>query len=293
MTQAETFDPRAYKQALQQEWQDAAPGWRRWVATMETDEGGQGMSRKLVELADVGPGHAVLDVGAGYAEPGVTVVNTIAPGGRLTLQDLSAPMLAFARERVAEAAAGGVEVDILEGDIETLALPEAYYNAVVSRSALMYAVDVVGVLGRLRATLRPAGRLAASVWGPPEQVGFAASLSVMLDELQLPPPPKDRPGPFALGDPERLAALVAHAGFTEVNIGSRTLVWEFASRQACTQFLRDVAPPVTALVADRPEDVRQRVWQRVTSEAWEPFAEPDGRVRLPNRALWVAATNPA
>jgi hypothetical protein len=65
------------------------------------------------------------------------------------------------------------------------------------------------------------------------------------------------------------------------------------SRLECTDFLRAVAPPVTALVADQPRELQERVWQEVTDSAWVPFTRTDGTVRLSNEAHWVYAVNPS
>jgi enediyne biosynthesis protein CalE5 len=292
VTRTATFDTATYKTGLAQEWQDAAPGWRRWHDPMEANEGSAAISRLLVDRAQLTSGEAVLDVGAGYGEPALTAARAVAPGGRVVLQDLSAQMLAFARERLAQVDLDDVEVAFHQGDAEHLDLPATSFDAVVSRAAIMYFVDVVSSLAHLRSLLRGGGRLAASVWGPPDRVGFAAPLPFILDALGLPPPPPERPGPFTLGDREQLATLVERAGFTEVETGTETAVWELPSRQAATRFLQDVAPPVTALFAGRPDEVTRQVWQQVTEQAWEPFVGADGQVRLPNEAIWVAAVNP-
>lgn len=292
MGRTDTLDVQSFKQDLEQEWRQAAVGWRAWFDTMETEPGSGGLSRTLIDRAGLGAGDAVLDVGAGYGEPGLGAAEAVAPDGRVVLQDLSAEMLAFAADRLDRADLTGVEVQILRGDAEDLEPANSTFDAIISRAAIMYFADVAGTLARLRTGLKPGCRLAASVWAAPDQVGFAAPLPIILDELRLPPPPPDRPGPFALGDRERLAEVVFDAGFVDVQAGSQTAVWEFDSREACTRFLRDVAPPVTALVAGQPDEVAQRVWQRVTDEAWEPFTGPDGRVRLPNLAHWISAGAP-
>jgi ubiquinone/menaquinone biosynthesis C-methylase UbiE len=49
----------------------------------------------------------VLDVAAGYGEPGLTAARAVAPGGQVVCTDISGPMLAFGRER---AAAEGLEI---------------------------------------------------------------------------------------------------------------------------------------------------------------------------------------
>jgi hypothetical protein len=94
------------------------------------------------------------------------------------------------------------------------------------------------------------------------------------------------PGPFALADPDRLVALAGAAGFAEVATGAVTATYRFASPEQATRWLRDVAPPITALVAGQPPEVQERVWERAGA-AWAPFTTPDGQVRLDNQALWV------
>ncbi|QBI21264.1 methyltransferase domain-containing protein [Egibacter rhizosphaerae] len=292
MGEAPTFDPVSFKDGIRQEWRDAAPGWRDWLGTMETDDGSGALSRLLVDHARLEPGATVLDLGAGYGEPGLTAAPAVAPGGRILLQDIAGDMLATARERAAQADLGDVAVQFFQGDAEELELGAASVDAILSRSAIQYLVEPAGTLARLRRYCTPGARLSASVWGPPDRVGFAACLPVILDVLDLEPPPRGRPGPFALGDPQRLASVAADAGFAEIETGTVVAVWEFATREACTRFIRDVAPPVTALVDDQPSDVQEQVWRRVTEEAWEPFVAADGRIHLPNEALWIAATNP-
>ncbi len=291
MSTQTTFDEHAYKADLRREWRAAAPGWQRWLEVLEADEAMPQLGRWLLEAAQPGPGDRLLDVGTGYGEPGLTAARAVAPGGHVTLQDLSGEMLALARDRVDDADLGDVEVAIVEGDADELTLPDGGLDAVISRSVLMYLADPAGSLTRLRTGLRPGGRLAASTWSGPEEVTMAAPVPVIRRLLDLPPPPADRPGLFALADPQRLHEVVTAAGFAEVELGTATAVFEFASPDEATRFMRDCAPPVTALVESEPLEVRERIWQRVTDEAWEPYVGDDGRVRLPNVAHCVTASN--
>jgi hypothetical protein len=68
MAPTETFDPVAFKEAQRTDWRAAATGWRRWYEVLEAEAGGQAVSRKLAELAALGPGDTVLDVATGYGE---------------------------------------------------------------------------------------------------------------------------------------------------------------------------------------------------------------------------------
>jgi hypothetical protein len=119
MTETTSFDPAQYKADLRTEWRNAAPGWRAWLEVLEAADGGQAVSRSLVELARIGPGDAVLDVAAGYGEPGLTAARAVAPGGHVVCTDIPAELLAVGRERAA--AAGLDNLEFLEGDAEELA----------------------------------------------------------------------------------------------------------------------------------------------------------------------------
>ncbi|HEX3205067.1 MAG TPA: methyltransferase domain-containing protein [Propionibacteriaceae bacterium] len=287
MTQTTTFDPAQYKADLRTEWRNAAQGWRAWLEVLEAADGGQAVSRSLVELARIGPGDEVLDVAAGYGEPGLTAARAVAPGGHVVCTDISAEMLAVGGERAA--AAGLDNVEFLELDAEELAFKEASFDAVLSRQGLQFLPDVAGVLARLHSLLKPGGRLAVAVWGPPQTVQFAAPVPLIRAELQLPPPPAGIPGPFALADPGQLVGLVEAAGFTDVTAGTVTAVYQTDSPVLATRWLRDVAPPITALVDAQSPEVQERVWAKVT-QAWASFTTAGGRVRLENQAVWVAGT---
>jgi SAM-dependent methyltransferase len=281
-----TVDPVQYKASLRTEWRGAAPGWRAWAEVLEAKDGGRAVSQTLIQLAGIGPGDAVLDVAAGYGEPGLSAARAVGPGGRVVCTDISAEMLAVGRER---AAAGELDnIEFLEGDAEELAFAEASFDAVLSRQGLQFLPDVAGVLARLRGFLKPRGHLAAAVWGPPAAVQFAAPVPLIRAELQLPPPPAGIPGPFALADAGQLAELVLAAGFANVETGTLTAVYQLGSPELATRWLRAVAPPISALVDTQPPDVRGRLWAKVT-QAWAPYTT-DGRVRLENQAVWVTGT---
>jgi SAM-dependent methyltransferase len=287
MTKTPTFDPAQYRDSIRTEWRDAAPGWRAWLEVLEAADGGRAVSRTLVQLAGIGPGDEVLDVAAGYGEPGLTAARAVAPGGHVVCTDISAEMLAVGRER---AAAEGLDnLKFLEGDAEELAFEEASFDAVLSRQGLQFLPDVAGVLARLRSFLKPHGRLAAAVWGSPQTVQFAAPVPLIRANLQLPPPPAGIPGPFALADAGQLAGLVEAAGFTDVETGTLTAIYQPGSAELATRWLRDVAPPITALVDAQPPEVQERVWAKVT-QAWAPYTTSDGHVRLENQAVWVTGT---
>jgi ubiquinone/menaquinone biosynthesis C-methylase UbiE len=287
MSATEIFDLGAFKQAQRSDWQTAAAGWRTWYDVLEAEAAGQAVSRKLVALAGLKPGDTVLDVATGYGEPALTAARAVTPHGRVVATDIAADLLAFGKERAS--AAGLDNVDFLESDAEALRFEDGSFDAILSRQGLQFLPDVLGTLGRLYVALKRGGRIAAAVWGSPDVVQFALVIPIILRELGLPVPPAGRPGPFALADAHMLEQLVADAGFRDVETGTVTAVYETASPQDCTQWTRDVAPPLANLTKGQPAAVQERVWRKVT-DAWAPLTTSAGRVRTTNQAVWVAAT---
>jgi ubiquinone/menaquinone biosynthesis C-methylase UbiE len=281
------FDSGAFKQAQRSDWQLAASGWRRWYDVIEAAAAGQVVSRKLVDLARLGPGNSVLDVATGYGEPALTAARAVMPDGHVTAIDIAPDLLAFGRDRASRAGLDNVE--FREADAEISEFAEEAFDAVVSRQGLQFLPNVAGTLERLHSALKSGGRLAAAVWRPREAVQFALPITIILRELSLPPPPSGRPGPFALADRQMLAQLVADAGFRDVETGTLTVIYETASAEDFTQWVRDVAPPIARLTDEQPADVADRAWRSVTA-AWTPLFTSEGHVRTSNQAIWVAAT---
>lgn len=283
----QTFDPIEYKEAVRSEWKAAAPGWKKRFETIEAPEGGQVMTRKLLEVAGLGPGDHLLDIASGYGEPGVTAAHTVGPDGRVVCQDISSGMLAFAAERAD--AAGLENVEFVEGDAEALDLDEESFDAVTCRFGLMYFVDPVGTLTRLSRFLKPGGRIALTTWSAPPKVPFAAvPFKAILETLELPPPPQGRPGIFALSDPDLVERHLKDSGFTDVQTGTVTGTFEVGSAEEWVESIQDTAPPITKLVEGHPPEAQQRAWDAVL-EALRPFEE-DGRLRLENEAIWAVGT---
>lgn len=286
MTEAGTSDRVNFKDGIRAEWDVAAPGWHKWMSVCEGVDSLPLVSARLVALAGISLGDRVLDVAAGYGEPALTAARAAGPTGRVVCTDISSAMLDVARERAEQA--GITTVEFLQADAERLDLDPRSFDAVISRAGIMFFADVVASLTRLRALLVSGGCFAASVWATPEKVAWAAPVPIIRQALGLAAPPPG-PGPFALGDPDLLAKVVGQAGFAKVAIEEVDVDFEMGSPAAATEWLRDVAPPITALVEGQPPEVRDGVWSAVT-DTWERFCTADGHVHLASQAVLVSGT---
>ena len=97
-----------------------------WLLTL----GREGRFRdRLVELARLEPGHAVLDVGCGTGTLAVSAKRRVGLTGTVHGVDASPEMIERARRKSAKA---GVEVTFEIGTVEALPFPDARFDAVLS-----------------------------------------------------------------------------------------------------------------------------------------------------------------
>lgn len=281
----DSFDPVQYKASQKDSWSQVAGGWKKWWRTMERSA--KPASDLLMELADIRAGQAVLDVATGIGEPAVTAAYKVGPTGTVVGTDQAPLMLAIARERAAEL--GLANLEFREMDAEALDFPEPRFDAVLSRWGLMFLPNLTGALANMHRLLKPGGRLAAVVWGPPANVPFISlAINTVRQQLQSPPPPPGMLGPFSLADGAILEQALVRAGFSAIRSRPLALTFEWASAEDYTRFQQDIAAPVVAMVAQEPPARQAAVWRAVT-EAAQRYAGPDGTVRMPGEAICWAA----
>ena len=284
--EASQIDAVEFRGGQREQWNSAATGWRKWSELIDT--AAAHVSERLVELAGVEAGSRVLDVAAGYGEPSLTAARAAAPGGTVVASDISAEMLAFGRER---AAAAGVEnIEFVEADAASLDFPPESFDAAVSRWGIIFDPDGEGAAGRVRGFLKSGGRFAISSWGPPERVPFlAVPMRTAMQRLQVPPPPPGTPGPLSRPTPEALGGLLEGGGFSNVEVEETEVSFEWDAPEEFTTFIREIAPPISAMIAPHPPEVQDETWAAIT-DAIRDATGGDGRMRLTNLVLLAVGT---
>lgn len=279
--EAKALDAGEFRTGQQQQWNSAATGWRKWSELI--DRSGSGVSERLVELAGVEPGSRVLDVAAGYGEPALTAARRAGPEGAVVATDISAQMIAFGRERAA--AAGVDNIEFVESDAASLEFPEGSFDAALSRWGIIFEPDAEAAASRIRGFLKPGARMAISSWGEPDQVPFLSiPMRTAMQRLNVAPPPPGTPGPLSRPTPAALGGLLEAAGFSGVEVEEAEVVMDWASPEEFTTFVKEIAPPVRAIVAPHPPDVQEATWAAIT-DAVASRAEAGGTVRMPGLAL--------
>jgi SAM-dependent methyltransferase len=277
-------DAVEFREGQRKKWDSAATGWRKWSELI--DGAASGVSDRLVELAGVEPGSRVLDVAAGYGEPSLSAAKVAGPEGSVVATDISAEMIAFGRER--SAAAGLENIEFVVSDAAGLKFSEGSFDAALSRWGIIFEPDGEAAASRVRGFLKPGARMAISSWGPPERVPFLAiPMRTAMQRLDVPPPPPGTPGPLSRPTHDALGGLLSTAGFSDVEVEETEVSFEWESPEEFTTFIKEIAPPITAIIDPHPQDVQDETWAAIT-EAVRQVAADDGKVRLGGLVLLAA-----
>jgi SAM-dependent methyltransferase len=293
-----SFDANAHRDASLQSWEEAAPGWVRRQELLR--ELGAPVSRWMVDALPLTPGQRVLELAAGLGETGMLAAELVAPTGGVIVSDQAEAMLEGARARAAALSLSNVEFQVLNA--EWIDLPVASVDAVLCRWGYMLMADPAVALGETRRVLRPGGRLALAVWDSIEHNPWALlparelserGLGTAQEDDQEPHPPEGasshpRPGPFALGSPERVSQLLEQAGFGEVDVQNMELRRRHASFRELWEVTLDLSRSFHDAVLERPESEIAAI-EAGLAERFAPYTAADGTLEVPGRTLLASA----
>ena len=192
----------------------------------------------LLDAAGVGADTEVLDLACG---PGVVAGRAAARGAVVCGLDFSAAMLAEAR-------ATHPSVQFVHGDAETVPLPDASFDAVVSNFGLHHVPRPALALAEAWRVLRPGGRVAFTFWAAhAENIAW----KLLFDAVRRcgDPTGSDAPAPGGgFGTTQDcLDALVA-AGFAAVDGRLEYRVWRHANAADLVAALRAGTARMAAMI---------------------------------------------
>jgi ubiquinone/menaquinone biosynthesis C-methylase UbiE len=162
------------------------------------------------------PGDRVIDIGCGTGSTTLRIGEHVAPG-RVVGVDVSAPMLAAARARIATAGCSNVE--FLELDVQESSLGRSEFDAAFSRMGVMFFPEPVRAFTRINESLVEGGRLSFVCFqSPPQNPFIVVPIMVAAGRLGVGPPDPTQPNPFSFADPATVTRILQQAGFVDVVI---------------------------------------------------------------------------
>jgi SAM-dependent methyltransferase len=193
---------------------DEGAYWAAHAELFERSTGGY--DAHLFGAAAIDEGSRVLDIGCGTGSTTRAAARAAARGSVLGA-DLSSRMVAVARESAAREGLGNVRFEQVDAQIHDFG--EGSFDVAISRTGTMFFGDLAAGFANVRRTLRPGGRLVQLVWQSlPANEWIAEIGAALAAGRDLPLPPADAQGPFALSNPDRVRDLLRAAGFGEPRI---------------------------------------------------------------------------
>jgi ubiquinone/menaquinone biosynthesis C-methylase UbiE len=281
------MDAERHRQESLDAWEASAAGWARrggWFA-----EATRPVSHWMIDAARLQPGHRVLELAAGAGETGFLAAELIAPGGRLISSDQADAMLDLGRARAAELGLTNVEFKVI--DAEWIDLPLASMDAVLCRFGYMLMADPSASLRESRRVLVPGGRLALAVWDRPETNPWSLVSRTALEAHGLRAHGvAGTPGPFSLGDPDRVGELLEEAGFTEIELDGIEIIQRDPDFETWWAGHLDMST-VARNAVERGDPAAVDAAKAEIRAGLAPYTDAgSGALAIPGRAILAAAT---
>jgi ubiquinone/menaquinone biosynthesis C-methylase UbiE len=280
------FNSGVDKIGEEKNWDSVATGWQKWWQIFE--KGGQKVSDKLIELAEIKTGQRVLDIATGIGEPAMTACRKAGDSGYVLATDISSEMLAIGRKRARHQGLNNIEFK--EGDAGTIALPPSSFDAALCRWGLMFLPNLPDALYNIQKSLVSGGKLSVAVWSEPAKVPqLNIAMSTVTKYLHLPIPRTDIPGPFSLADVNKLRYLLLQANFDDIKSENIQATFEFNSAEDYVRFTQEIAAPVNMMLANETAEKKAKIWSLVAEKVKSEYSKDDGKVILDNEAICVVA----
>jgi ubiquinone/menaquinone biosynthesis C-methylase UbiE len=261
------------------------PGGQHWVHRQEMQDVVLGpVSDILIARSKVAAGERVVDIGCGCGSTTFAFAKAAGPGGYVLGVDVSAPMLARAKE----VAPAGAPLAFALADATVHAFQPASFDLLVSRFGVMFFADPALSFINMRKALRPGGRMAFACWRTPRDNPWLM-VPLMAAYQHVPKMPElgpEDPGPFSFAKEERVRRILEEAGFASIAFERQDLSLDVAAGRGLDVAVKtaaDMGPASRALDGHPPETIAAAAAS--IRAALAPFAR-DGAVPL-GGSIWV------
>jgi SAM-dependent methyltransferase len=269
-----------------EEWTAAAKGWAEdRVAIGET---ASPVTLRLIELARIRIGDAVLDMACGAGDPTFAIARLVGESGRVVGLDVTRTMIEHADAAARELGVRNVEFRTIDDECDP-AVELGAFDAVTCRHGLMYMPSPIAATRAWRSALRAGGCIAVSTWASLPLLQFV--LDVIGRHAPIPESDPVGPGVHALQSPQALTAVLQGGGYEQITVETlRTPVFEGLEPEQWWDLMARSAGPLVILLASLPEETRQAI--RADGLLALRRRHPSGIVAEFGDALLASGVNP-
>ena len=236
-----------FREQLHHEWtsEETIAAWQKWHTHLADFT--RPVTAALLQSAQLRPGMNVLDLASGVGDPALSEAAAVAPNGNVTATDLNPAMLDFIRDQARER--NIANMNFQKASAESLPFPDAAFDAVTCRFAIMFFPDLNKSLRGCLRVLKPKSRATFIAWGRREQPFFACTGGILMKHIELPKPDPDAPNVAMFGEPDRMRSALESAGFANAKEEFRTVDgrWQGSVDEYWQQF-SEIAAPFRAIL---------------------------------------------
>jgi ubiquinone/menaquinone biosynthesis C-methylase UbiE len=237
-------------------WNSIADGWHAWIPNMR--EWYLPATDLMLDLARLELGSHVLDIAAGDCDQSIAASKRIGPAGHVLAIDIAEELLELGGRFARESGFQNIETRVMDGG--NLDLPDASFDAVICRFALMYLDDPLSGLRGMKRVLKPNGRVAVVVYGVNGSPEFSRAVAVIRQRLGI---PQVQSPAHSLGEEAVLRQSLVEGGFSEVVIHALELPMRMTSAEECVRYLQATSPTLKELTSLLSQDEIKAVWKEV------------------------------
>ena len=265
------------------------PGGEHWTDRQQMqDILLEPVSNILIDRAKAKAGERIVDVGCGCGATSLAFAQKVGQTGRVLGIDISAPMLARARQN----APAEMPVEFVLADATVYPFDQASFDLLASRFGVMFFAQPALSFANLRKALRPSGRLAFACWREPrDNPWLMMPLQAVYKHVpKLPQLGPEDPGPFAFASEARVTRILSEAGFSGIKMERCDLSLDVAigrGLEAAVESALEIGPASRAL-QDQPPDIRAAATDSIR-EVLAPFAKGQA-VPLPG-SIWLVTAS--
>lgn len=261
------------------DWTAVAPSWDR--LREHTARIGEPVAAAMLASLQLAPGDSVLELACGTGELALKLSEIVAPDGRVVATDAAAGMVEIAAKTLSETG----NATASHADASDIGLPTASFDAVACSMGLMFVLDPTQALQECRRVLVPGGRLAAAVWGAPQNNPWVSSvgMAAMMQGLVAGGPPTGPGGIFSLSDPGDLQRHAVAAGFQDIVVTEVPITLRFSGVDDYFDHVSSLAGPLAAVLNTATPEARLAV-RATVGDLVSGFLTDDG-LTLPGLAL--------
>ena len=251
-----TYNQQEYVVREAEAWNSIADGWHAWIPKMR--EWYAPATDLMLDLARIEVGNRVLDIAAGDCDQSMTAAKRVGPTGHVLAIDIAEDLLELGGRFARESGFQNIETRVMDGG--NLDLPDASFDAVICRFALMYLDDPMSGLRGMKRVLTPNGRISVVVYGVNGSPEFSRAVLVVRQRVGI---PQAQSPAHSLGEEAVLRQSLVEGGFSKIQIHALDLPMHMASAEECVGYLQATSPTLKELTSPLPEDEYKKVWGEV------------------------------